>query len=132
VLARFGFSISRPALFMAARTGRLVRRSPAEIERDGQLLCKCAAGICLPARLPLQPYSIVVIASCCVYSRFIVSIAFGASTLLVGRQEEPPARKKLSDEVLVSLSVWSGVQIVCTYDPADATVSKNVTISCLI
>ena len=30
-----------------------------------------------------------------------------ALTLLVGRQEEHPAHKKLSDEVLVWLSVWS-------------------------
>jgi len=30
-------------------------------------------------------------------------------TLLVGRQEEHPAYKKLSDEVLVWLSVWSEV-----------------------
>ena len=39
--------------------------------------------------------------------------AFSALTLLVGRQEERPACKKLSDEVLVWLSVWSEVQIVC-------------------
>jgi len=32
-----------------------------------------------------------------------------ALTLLVGHQEEHPARKKLSDEVLVWLSVWSEV-----------------------
>jgi len=39
--------------------------------------------------------------------------AFGALTLLVGRQEEQMACKQLSDEVLVWLSVWSEVQIVC-------------------
>jgi len=32
-------------------------------------------------------------------------------TLLVGRQEEHPAYKKLSDEVLVWLSVWSEVTL---------------------
>jgi len=32
---------------------------------------------------------------------------------VVGRQEEHPACKKLSDEVLVWLSVWNEVQIVC-------------------
>jgi len=37
--------------------------------------------------------------------------AFSASTLLVGRQEEHPACKKLSGAVLVWLSVWSEVQI---------------------
>ena len=36
--------------------------------------------------------------------------AFSALTLLVGRQEGHPACKKLSDEVLVWLSVWSKVQ----------------------
>ena len=35
--------------------------------------------------------------------------AFSALTLLVGRQEEHPACKKLSDEVSVWLSVWSEV-----------------------
>ena len=35
--------------------------------------------------------------------------AFSALTLLIGRQEEHPAFKKLSDEVLVWLSVWSEV-----------------------
>jgi len=38
-----------------------------------------------------------------------------ALTLLVGRPEERPACKKLSDEVLVWLSVWSEVQIVCIW-----------------
>jgi len=41
--------------------------------------------------------------------------AFSASTLLVGRREEHPACKNLSDEVLVWLSVWSEVQIVCIW-----------------
>ena len=36
--------------------------------------------------------------------------AFSALTLLVGRQEEHPAGKKLSGGVLVWLSVWSKVQ----------------------
>jgi len=35
--------------------------------------------------------------------------AFSALTLLVGRQEGHPARKKLSDGVLAWLSVWSEV-----------------------
>jgi len=33
-------------------------------------------------------------------------LAFSALTLLVGHQEEHPACKKLSDEVVASLSVW--------------------------
>jgi len=42
--------------------------------------------------------------------------AFSALTLLVRRQEEHPACKKIkSDEVLVWLSVWSEVQIVCIW-----------------
>ena len=40
---------------------------------------------------------------------------FSALTLLVGRQEEHPACKQLRDEVLVWLSVWSEVQIVCIW-----------------
>jgi len=40
--------------------------------------------------------------------------AFSALTLLVGHQEEHPACKKLSDEVLSArLSVWSEVQMIC-------------------
>jgi len=41
--------------------------------------------------------------------------AFSALTLLVGHQEEHPACKKLSDEVLAWLSVWSEVQMVCIW-----------------
>jgi len=37
-------------------------------------------------------------------------VSFSALTLLVGQQEGHPACKKLSDEVLVWLSVWSKVQ----------------------
>ena len=37
-------------------------------------------------------------------------VAFSALTLLVGRQEGHPARKKLSGRVLAWLSVWSEVQ----------------------
>ena len=39
--------------------------------------------------------------------------AFIALMLLVGRQERHPACKKLSGGVLLWLSVWSEVQIVC-------------------
>ena len=39
-----------------------------------------------------------------------VLMAFGALSLLVGRQEGHPACKKLSDGVLAWLSVWSEVQ----------------------
>ena len=39
-------------------------------------------------------------------------LSFSALSLLAGRQEEHPACKKLSDEVLVWLSVWSKVQVV--------------------
>jgi len=40
----------------------------------------------------------------------MLSIAFNALTLLVGRQEGQPVCKKLSGGVLASLSVWSEVQ----------------------
>ena len=43
------------------------------------------------------------------------TLEYSALTLLVGHQEEHPACKKLSDEVLVWLSVWSEVQIICIW-----------------
>jgi len=48
-------------------------------------------------------------------SEILLFRAFSALTLLVGCQEEHLACKKTSDEVLVSLSVWSKVQIVCIW-----------------
>jgi len=44
------------------------------------------------------------------FAYFGISCAFGALTLLVGRQEGHPACKKLSGGVLAWLSVWSEVQ----------------------
>jgi len=44
-----------------------------------------------------------------------MSYPFYALTLLVGHQEEHLAHKNLSDEVLVWLSVWSEVQMVCIW-----------------
>jgi len=41
--------------------------------------------------------------------------AFSALTLLFGHQEEHPACKKLSDEVLAWLAVWSKVQMICIW-----------------
>jgi len=43
------------------------------------------------------------------------SLQFIALTLLVGHQEEHLTCKKLSDEVLVSLSVRSEVQMICIW-----------------
>jgi len=40
---------------------------------------------------------------------------FSALMLLVGRQEEHPASKTLSGEVLAWLSVWSEVQMICIW-----------------
>jgi len=45
----------------------------------------------------------------------LFSSVFSALTLLVGWQDGHPARKKLSDEVLTWLSVWSEVQMVCIW-----------------
>jgi len=42
-------------------------------------------------------------------------VVFSSLTLLVGHQEEHRACKKLSDEVLVWISVWCEVQIVCIW-----------------
>ena len=43
------------------------------------------------------------------------AVAFSALTLLVGRQEEHPACKKLSGVMLARLSVWSEVQMICIW-----------------
>jgi len=46
---------------------------------------------------------------------FAAIIAFNALTLLVGRQEEHLACKKLTDKVLAWLSVWIEVQMTCVW-----------------
>jgi len=58
---------------------------------------------------------------------YVELIAFSA---LVGRQEEHPACKHI-DEVLVRLSVWSKVQIVCMVLLMPLP-SQNPIVSCLI
>jgi len=49
------------------------------------------------------------------YSITYSASAFSALTLLVGRQEEHLARKKLSDVALAWLSVWSLAQMICIW-----------------
>jgi len=44
-----------------------------------------------------------------------VVFAFSALTLLVGHQEENLACKRLSDEVLSWLSVWSEMHVICIW-----------------
>ena len=61
---------------------------------------------------------------------FLAFSAFSASTLLVGRQKEHPACKKLTDEVSAWLSVCSEVQILCRWS-SWCTASQN-SVSCLI
>jgi len=56
--------------------------------------------------LPLCQLSIIMSVS------YKERLAFSAFTLLVGRQEEHRACKKLSDEVLAWLSAWSKVQLM--------------------
>ena len=48
--------------------------------------------------------------TCFVLSGLSFADAFSALTLLVGRQEEHPACKKLSSGVLAWLPVWSEMQ----------------------
>ena len=49
---------------------------------------------------------------CMVYA----GIAFSTLTLLTGRQQEHPASQELSDEVVVVwLSVWSEVEMICLW-----------------
>jgi len=54
---------------------------------------------------------------------------FSALTLLVGRQEEHPACKKMSDEMLALLSVWNEVQMICIWS---SYCHCHPIISCLI
>jgi len=51
----------------------------------------------------------MVLCKCYLLHCFPKKFAFGALTLLVGRQEGHPACKKLSGEVLAWLSLWSEV-----------------------
>jgi len=46
---------------------------------------------------------------------FSGSFAFSALRLLTGRQEEHPACKKMSDEVLAWLSAWSEALMICIW-----------------
>ena len=48
-------------------------------------------------------------------SMLLYMYAFSALTLLIGRQEEHPACKKLNDGVLAWLSVRSVVQMICIW-----------------
>jgi len=45
----------------------------------------------------------------------VLGILCSALTLLVGRQEKHLACKKLNDEVLALLFVWSEVQMICIW-----------------
>ena len=47
--------------------------------------------------------------------RCLQCYAFSTLTRLVWQQEEHPAHKKLSDKVLVWLSVWSNMQMICIW-----------------
>jgi len=58
---------------------------------------------------------------CLVILLFILVLycfAFSALTVLVWHQKEHPVGKKLSDEVLAWLSVWSEVQMICIWSSA--------------
>jgi len=46
---------------------------------------------------------------------FLFLVVSSALTLLAGHQQEHPACKKLTDEVLAWLSVWSEVQMICIW-----------------
>ena len=72
--------------------------------------------------LPLNVYSNHLEVSVIFVSQDVsVSLSFkyyfsiSALKLLVGRQEEHPACKRLSDEVLAWLSVWSKLQVICEW-----------------
>ena len=62
---------------------------------------------------------------------WLLDILSSVPSVLFGHHEEQPACKKLSDEVLVWLSVWSKVQIVCIWS-SWCHCFPNLIISCLI
>jgi len=51
----------------------------------------------------------------CVSVLYLPGVAFIALTLLDGHQKDHLAFKKLSDEVLAWLSLWSEVQMICIW-----------------
>jgi len=59
------------------------------------------------------------------------AFAFSRLTLLIGHQEKRPACKKLSDEVLAWLPVWSEVHMICIWSAdASATTSSLASFKC--
>ena len=80
-------------------------------------------GTCCLLFLTADPHSIPGLFSACVFfclcalfsSPFSFDFAFSALTLLVGWQEENLVWKKLSEEVLAWLTVWSEVQMICIW-----------------
>jgi len=66
-------------------------------------------------RLKVFRIALLLSDTCSPVTKQFSSIAVSALTLLAGHQEEHSACKKLSDEVLVWLSVWSEVQMICIW-----------------
>jgi len=50
-------------------------------------------------------------------------------TLLVGHQEQHPACVKLSDEVLAWLSLWSKIQMICTWSSWCHSLRMNLSLT---
>jgi len=59
--------------------------------------------------------SIIIIIIICVLHVYNTLDLQCTVTMLSGHQEEYPACKKLGDEVLAWLSVWSEVQVICIW-----------------
>ena len=82
-------------------------------------MAHCWARYCENLKVPFSDYYFTLLEIFIVQCVFVcklhhsrVVVCWGSLTLLVGRQEEHPACKKLYDEVLVWLSVWSEVQSI--------------------
>jgi len=72
--------------------------------------------VCIICTLMFQTCIAYLFIYFCLYLLLILILDnFSALTLLVGQQEGHLACKKSSDEVLVWLSVWSEVQMICIW-----------------
>ena len=92
---------------------------------ESQETCQCLQIVIISVTRYFLIVLFIVVNICCIQCRFECILyyssqferllTFSALTLLVGRQEEHPACKKLSDGVLAWLSVWNVVQMICIW-----------------
>ena len=104
---------------MAGGGGRYLNKSAVDIlkvTKQGTELVWCAClWVCILVPPGKYDWTIRVWRRCGLMSNYFDHLLLLVPSLLVGRQEEHLACKKLSDEVLTWLSVWSDVQMICMW-----------------